>query len=199
MAAHATALKGGFLPHGTTAFMRRRLREMAGIVLVFGALAVLAMLVSYRPSDPSFNTATTTAARNFLGLPGAITADLLLQTFGAAAALLALVPAAWGWRLIVHAPLPSAWPRLLLLPPGMLLAAMSVMAFPLPPRWPIPAGLGGAAGRVVYETVYRLAGDWGAMAGLPVLSVAGAALAVPLLMIAIGFSPRDLFGPARWL
>ncbi|MBL8703593.1 MAG: DNA translocase FtsK [Rhodospirillales bacterium] len=37
------------------------------------------------------------------------------------------------------------------------------------------------------------------MAGLPVLSVAGAALAVPLLMIAIGFSPRDLFGPARWL
>lgn len=199
MAAHASALKGGFLPHGTTAFVRRRMREMAGIALVFGALAILAMLVSYRPSDPSFNTATTTAARNFLGLPGAIVADLLLQTFGAAAALLALVPAAWGWRLIIHATLPSAWPRLLLLLPGMLLAAMSVMAFPLPPRWPIPAGLGGAAGRVVYETVYRLAGDLGAMAGLPVLSLAAAALAVPLLMVAIGFAPRDLFGPARWL
>jgi len=199
MAAQASTMRGGFLPHGTAAFIRRRLREAAGIVLVFGALAVLATLVSYRPSDPSLNTATTTAARNFLGLPGAYAADLLLQTFGAAAALLALVPAAWGWRLIAHWSLPSAWPRLLLLLPGMLLAAMSVMALPLPPRWPIPAGLGGAAGRVVYETVYRFAGDWVAMAGLPVLSLAAAALAIPLLMVAIGFAPRDLLGPARLL
>ncbi len=197
MAAHASALRGGFLPQGTTAFFRRRLRELFGVVLVFGALAILATLVSYRPGDPSLNTATTGAARNFLGVPGAYAADLLLQTFGAAAALLALVPAAWGWRLILHRPLPAAWPRLLLLLPGMLLAAMSVMALPLPPRWPIPAGLGGAAGRVVYETVHRLAGEWGAMAGLPALSLAAAVLAVPLLMIAVGFAPRDLLGPAR--
>ncbi|MCC6471403.1 MAG: DNA translocase FtsK 4TM domain-containing protein [Alphaproteobacteria bacterium] len=197
MAAHASTLRGGFLPHGTTAFFRRRLREFFGVVLVFGALAVLATLVSYRPSDPSLNTATIGPVRNFLGLPGAYAADLLLQTFGAAAALLALVPAAWGWRLILHRPLPSAWPRLLLLLPGMLLAAMSVMALPLPPRWPIPAGLGGAAGRVVYETVHRFAGEWGAMAGLPVLSLAAAAVSVPFLMIAVGFRPRDLLGPAR--
>lgn len=160
MAAHASAPKGGFLPHGTTAFMRRRMREMAGIALVFGALAVLAMLVSYRPSDPSFNTATTTAARNFQGLPGAITADLLLQTFGAAAAaLLALVPALWGWRLIIHAALLSAWPRLLLLPPAC--------CWPQCRSWRCrcrragqfrPGCPAGAAGRVVYETVYRLAG-----------------------------------------
>jgi S-DNA-T family DNA segregation ATPase FtsK/SpoIIIE len=197
MAAHVSTMRGGFLPRGTTAFLRRRLRELVGVILVFGALAILATLVSYRPGDPSFNTATTGAARNFLGVPGAYAADLLLQTFGAAAALLALVPGAWGWRLIVHRPLPAAWPRLLLLLPGMLLASMSVMALPLPPRWPIPAGLGGAAGRVVYETVHRLAGEWGAMAGLPVLSLAAAALAAPLLAIAVGFAPRDLLGPAR--
>ncbi len=199
MAAQMSIAKGGFLPRGTGEFFRRRLRELVGVMLVFGALAILATLVSYRPSDPSFNTATTGPARNFLGVPGAFAADLLLQSFGAAAGLLALVPAAWGWRLIIHARLPAAWPRLLLLLPGMLLASMSVMALPLPPRWPIPAGLGGAAGRVVYETTYRLVGDWFAMAGVPALSLAGAILAVPLLAIAIGVAPRDLLGPVRLL
>lgn len=37
------------------------------------------------------------------------------------------------------------------------------------------------------------------MVTLPVLSIAAAALSVPLLMAAIGFAPRDLFGPVRWL
>jgi S-DNA-T family DNA segregation ATPase FtsK/SpoIIIE len=79
----------------------------------------------------------------------------------------------------------------------MLLASMSVMALPLPPRWPIPAGLGGAAGRVVYESTHRLVGDWVAMAGVPMLSLAAAVLAVPLLAIAVGVPPRALLGPAR--
>ncbi|MCC7049039.1 MAG: DUF87 domain-containing protein, partial [Alphaproteobacteria bacterium] len=35
------------------------------------------------------------------------------------------------------------------------------------------------------------------MAGLPVLSLAAAALSIPFLTIAIGFRPRDLLGPVR--
>jgi S-DNA-T family DNA segregation ATPase FtsK/SpoIIIE len=57
------------------------------IVLVVAGLLLLA-LVSYTPSDPSFNTVGGGAggrlARNWTGLVGAYSADLLLQTVGVA-------------------------------------------------------------------------------------------------------------------
>ncbi len=197
MAAHATAAKAGFLPHGTTAFFRRRLREMAGMALVFGALAILATLVSYRPSDPSLNTATIGAARNFFGLPGAYLADLLLQSFGAAAGLLALAPAAWGWRLIMHRPLPAAWPRLVLLAPAMILAALAAIGLPPLPRWPIPAGLGGAAGQLAIAALEQLIGAWAVAVTLPMICIFAGVIAAPLLAVALGWTLREMAGPFR--
>ena len=197
MAAHATAVKGGFLPHGTTAFFRRRMREIAGVGLVFGGLAILATLVSYRPSDPSLNTATLGPVRNFLGLPGAYIADLLLQSFGAAAGLLALVPAAWGWRLIMHRPLPAAWPRLLLLAPAMMLAATAANVLPLPPRWPIPAGLGGVTGRMAIEGLRLAAGDWIVAVTLPAICIFAGMVALPLLATSLGWKLREMLWPLR--
>jgi S-DNA-T family DNA segregation ATPase FtsK/SpoIIIE len=198
MAAHATAARAGFLPQGATAFVRRRLREAAGMALVFGALAILATLVSYRPSDPSLNTATVGAARNFLGLPGAYLADLMLQSFGAAAGLLALVPAAWGWRLIVHRPPPAAWPRLILLAPAMMLASLAATGLALPPRWPIPAGLGGAAGRLTIAGLDHLIGPWAVAVTLPMICIFAGAVAAPLLAVALGWTLREMAWPFRF-
>jgi S-DNA-T family DNA segregation ATPase FtsK/SpoIIIE len=73
----------------------RRLNEMLGlIVLVAGALLLLA-LVTYTPSDPSFNTVGGAAgvhpAHNWTGLVGAYISDLLLQSLGVAVLFLPLV------------------------------------------------------------------------------------------------------------
>src|ERR1700741_4905131 len=66
----------------------RRLNEILGlIVLVAGALLLLALL-TYTPSDPSFNTVGGAAglhpAHNWTGIAGAYLSDLLLQTLGVA-------------------------------------------------------------------------------------------------------------------
>jgi S-DNA-T family DNA segregation ATPase FtsK/SpoIIIE len=70
----------------------RRLNELIGfLILVFATLLVLA-LVSYSPLDPSLNTAATPSggkpAHNWIGVVGALVADLSIQVFGVAAFLL---------------------------------------------------------------------------------------------------------------
>jgi len=66
----------------------RRLNEMLGLIVLVAAGLLLLSLVSYTPSDPSFNTAGGIAgphpARNWTGLVGAYASDLLLQTLGIA-------------------------------------------------------------------------------------------------------------------
>ncbi len=70
----------------------RRLNELIGfLVFVFAVLLVLA-LISYSPLDPSLNTAATPLAgrpaHNWIGVFGALVADLALQLFGIAAFLI---------------------------------------------------------------------------------------------------------------
>jgi S-DNA-T family DNA segregation ATPase FtsK/SpoIIIE len=66
----------------------RRLNEMLGLIVLVAAGLLLLALVSYTPSDPSFNTVGGIAgvhpARNWTGIVGAYTSDLLLQTLGVA-------------------------------------------------------------------------------------------------------------------
>jgi S-DNA-T family DNA segregation ATPase FtsK/SpoIIIE len=66
----------------------RRLNEMLGLIVLVVAGLLLLALVSYTPSDPSFNTmgggAGGRLAHNWTGLVGAYSADLLLQTVGVA-------------------------------------------------------------------------------------------------------------------
>jgi S-DNA-T family DNA segregation ATPase FtsK/SpoIIIE len=61
---------------------------MLGLIVLVAAGLLLLALVSYTPSDPSFNTVsgggTAHPAHNWTGLIGAYTADLLLQTLGIA-------------------------------------------------------------------------------------------------------------------
>src|SRR5438876_7858563 len=70
----------------------RRLNELIGFLLCVSALLLFLALASYSPLDPSLNSASvltgSRAARNWIGLVGAVFADLLLQCFGIGAFLL---------------------------------------------------------------------------------------------------------------
>ncbi|HEY5328787.1 MAG TPA: DNA translocase FtsK [Acidobacteriaceae bacterium] len=72
-----------------------RLNEMLGLVVLAIAAVLLLALITYTPSDPSFNTvggtALTRPAHNWIGLFGAYLSDALLQVFGAAVLFVPLV------------------------------------------------------------------------------------------------------------
>jgi len=146
-----------FMPPGLAASLRRRARQLVGLVLLAAGLALALALASFDPGDPSFNRATTDGALNLLGRPGAYASDLLLQTIGIAGALLALVPAVWGWRLMSDRVLAPVWVRLTLVPVAVILAAIACAAIAAPESWPLRAGLGGVAGAMLLNgAVYRL-------------------------------------------
>src|SRR3954467_6224376 len=64
----------------------RRLNELVGFLLFAAAVLLFLALVSYSPLDNSWNTAATSPdaspARNWIGVVGAMTSDLLLQGAG---------------------------------------------------------------------------------------------------------------------
>src|SRR5581483_12039462 len=84
------------------AALQRRLRELGGIALIsltmMGALA----LATWSVQDPSLSHATNAPVHNLLGLPGAITADLMMQLLGLGSLALLLPIAACGYRLLGH-------------------------------------------------------------------------------------------------
>ncbi len=79
----------------------RRLNELLGFLLLVAASLLLLSLISFHPSDPSFNTVSDPgrAVSNWIGRAGALTSDLLLQMEGLAAfcvpLLLGSIAMAW--------------------------------------------------------------------------------------------------------
>ena len=100
-----------FLSDGLRDMLHRRLREIVGIALIVSAILLTAALASWSVQDPSLSHATVNPVRNLLGLPGAITADLMMQLLGLGVLALVLPIAIWGWRLASHRALRREWIR----------------------------------------------------------------------------------------
>ena len=86
----------------TTPTRNRRLNELIGLLTLTVAILLFLSLISYRPTDPSFNTVGGFGqggrpAHNWIGLIGAWVADLMLQIEGVTALLVPLLIAGLGW------------------------------------------------------------------------------------------------------
>ena len=116
--------------------------------ITLAALAFLVglALVSYHPSDAALNTAAGGAAQNWIGSPGAWTADLLLSLFGPAAGLMLPLLLIMALRLW-HDRFVGRWKRnlpLALL--GILLVGTALALIRGTSVAGLPGGLGGAFG-----------------------------------------------------
>ncbi|MEY4091988.1 MAG: FtsK protein, partial [Pseudomonadota bacterium] len=70
-------------------FIAQRLSEIIGIITLVTVIAIVIALVTWSAQDPSLNQAINSPVNNFMGRPGAILSDILMQLFGLAS--LALV------------------------------------------------------------------------------------------------------------
>ena len=181
-----------FIPTGN-----RRLNELIGFLMCVSALLLFLALVSYSPLDPSWNSASVLtgshAARNWIGVVGAFTADMMLQFFGIGAFLLVIFPAMLGARwfrsMKVQSPLAKSlggiWlvmfvPAMLALLPGHL-------------RWMHVIPIEGLLGRVVGDFMIHYLNLVGAYI------VCATVLAVALyLSTAFSFSAIQLWAPTRF-
>ena len=175
----------------------RRLNELVGFLLCISALLLFLALASYSPLDPSLNSASvltgSRAARNWIGVVGALISDLALQGFGIGAFLLPIFAAVLGIRWFrsrkiaspVAKVMGACWllifvPALLALLPGHL-------------RWMSAIPLEGLVGRMVGDFLihyFNLAGAY---------IVCASVLAVALyLSTAFSFAALQVWAPTRF-
>ncbi len=136
----------------------RSTQILLGSGLIVGALLLAAGLVSYRPSDPSFNTAAAGPVRNWMGSAGAYGSDLLLSLFGPPAGLLLPLLLVLGFRLARGAEA-GRWKRALALTIGGLFL------------------IGTATGLLFGGAVNGLPASWGGAVGLSIAKLIEAAIA----------------------
>jgi S-DNA-T family DNA segregation ATPase FtsK/SpoIIIE len=182
------------------ALLRRRICESGGFALIALAAAIAIALATWSVQDPSLSHATDAPVRNFLGTPGAIGADLLMQLFGLASTVFVLPVAVWGWRIVTHRPFDREWMRLSFWLAGTVFAAGFAACLPKSDHWPLPSGLGGVIGDAVLALPALVLGAMSSAAVLTAAIVLGVC-AVAMFIIATGFGyhdPDDVKLDDRW-
>ena len=179
-----------FISHVFVPTGNRRLNELVGFLLCVFALLLFLALASYSPLDPSMNSASVLTgahgARNWIGVVGALVADLMLQFFGVGAFLLPVFPSVLGARWFrsrkVQYPIAKSlggiWlvifiPALLALLPGQM-------------RWLDVIPVEGLLGRVVGDVLIHYLN----LAGAYIVSATVLAVAL-YLTTAFSFSALD--------
>src|ERR1017187_9380431 len=189
---HMDYLASIFIPTGN-----RRLNELVGFLMCVSALLLFLALVSYSPLDPSWNSASVLtgshAARNWIGVVGAFTADMMLQFFGIGAFLLVVFPAMLGARwfrsMKVQSPLAKSLGGIWLV---MFLPAMLAL-LPGHLRWMQVIPIEGLLGRVVGDVLIHYLNVVGAYI------VCATVLAVALyLSTAFSFAAIQVWAPTRF-
>ncbi len=181
-----------FVPTGN-----RRLNELVGFLLCVSALLLFLALASYSPLDPSLNSASvltgTHAARNWIGVVGALISDLALQFFGIGAFLLPIFPAMLGLRWFasrkIQSPIAKTMGGIWL----MMFVPALLALLPGNARWLHVMPIEGLLGRVVGDVLIHYLNLAGAYI------VCASVLAVALyLCTAFSFSSIQLWVPTRF-
>src|SRR3954447_8405145 len=180
----------------------KRFNELIGFLLLVGAALLLLSLVSYSPTDPSFNTASSgsgsfrpmsTTARNWVGIAGSHIADLLLQFWGVtiflAPVMVFLLAMRWFRSRPVDSPVAKTIgaSTLLIFTPALL----GLMPWPL--RWLHSIPIEGLLGRIVGDALIHYFN----LTGAYIVSLAVIAVAL-YLSTAFSFGAMQLWAQTRF-
>ena len=189
----STATKQNAIPDGLRLFVRRRLMEFRGLLLLGALTCITVMLATWSSSDPSWSNAADGSVQNAFGYPGAVVADKLVSWLALACAVLVAIPAFWAIVIMSHNSIGRWHVRAPAYLAAVLLSACFLAFMPIPSNWPLGPGLGGTAGDALMTL----------LTGLPKLflpetlaNIAGAAVAIVLTVwsvcLAIGLPPRSV-------
>jgi S-DNA-T family DNA segregation ATPase FtsK/SpoIIIE len=167
----------------------RRLNELIGLLVLACAVLLFLSLVSYRSTDPSFNTVGSGPVRNWIGPAGAYLSDFILQIEGVSAFLVPMLLGALGWTWMRSRPASSPGWKLT----GILLAIVFAPALfgllPGHPHFLYGLPVAGLTGRLVADFLVRF------------LNYPGACIVtITLVAAAVYLSTTFSFNTAReWL
>ncbi|MEQ1522175.1 MAG: DNA translocase FtsK 4TM domain-containing protein [Aestuariivirga sp.] len=146
----------GAIPAALRRFIRHRLFEISGAALLASLVAIGVALATWSADDPSFNHATDQIAKNYLGYPGAVIADELMQLLGLGVLPLIGIPMAWVVNLLSHERPERLFMAMLAWLAATFLACGAFATLPAPASWSLAAGLGGNSGDIISSGILSI-------------------------------------------
>ncbi len=184
--------KRPLLPASLQSFIAHRLTDTggAGLALLGGGLFLT--LASYDPKDPSLNTAgQTESVSNMLGVPGAYTADILVQTLGLASYFFAIAFAVWGYRILMRKDIGSLRGKLPVLVLSVLAASIAFARIPAPESFGIGSYMGGSAGSLIFNAISNNLQGWLGTTAFVFVALAAGMLFVAGYLLSLGVSVAE--------
>jgi S-DNA-T family DNA segregation ATPase FtsK/SpoIIIE len=133
------------------AFLLRKTVALSGLLLLVMTMLAIVSLATWNVNDPSLSHATDEPVRNWLGVPGAIFADLVMQFFGIAVIAFLYPALVMGWNMLRRRK-PRSWlVQALCALGGTIVLAGALACLPVIGQWPLPTGLGGVSGDMMLK------------------------------------------------
>ena len=136
-------------------FIKNRLIELLGILLILVSTFLLASIVSYSPSDPNFiYTPENTEIKNVGGFFGSVVSDFLLQSLGLISIFLVFNFFYWGLKLTTQKTISNFITKIFFLFTYIVFGTTVLNIFYNDSFWLIDNGNGGFVGHVIKENIY---------------------------------------------
>ncbi|RZJ05616.1 MAG: DNA translocase FtsK [Brevundimonas sp.] len=162
--------------------------KFRGVLQALLAALLLAALISWNPADPSLNAASGLAPTNWLGLNGALFADLFMQSLGMASFPAALLLIAFGLASaigdVIQQRLKPTTLKAFSAAGGVLALSAALSALAAPAAWPLASNLGGLWGDAIVGLI-RMACSALRIPGAPIIA---GVLFFPMALWAIGYA-----------
>lgn len=144
-----------FIPEVLQAFVARRFVDGVAFVFFAAGLFLSLALASYHHTDSSFNSASVGDIQNMMGVYGAYTADLFLQTIGISTFLIGFCFMIWGVRSYKRQKLSMPVLRFMALLTMPILGAVAMAQIPSGGFLTHPY-MGASAGTIILEKIHAL-------------------------------------------
>ena len=136
-------------------FVKTRLIELCGCLLMLISVFLLVSIATYSPSDPNFiYTAEDVKIKNFGGFYGSVVSDFLLQSMGLIAFFITLNFFSWGLILITIKKISNFISKIFFTLIYIILGTTYVNVFFNESFWLTENGNGGFVGRIIKENTY---------------------------------------------
>ena len=136
-------------------FIRNRLFELLGVVLILVSFFLLSSIATYSPSDPNFiYSPENTEIKNIGGFYGSVVSDFLLQSIGLISILLILNFFWWGIKIILEKRILNFITKIIYSLVYIIFGAIVLNSAYNDSFWLIDNGNGGFVGRTIRESIY---------------------------------------------
>jgi len=136
-------------------FLKNRLIESFGLLLILVSFFLLASIATYSPSDPNFiYSPENTQIKNIAGFYGSVISDFLLQSIGLISILIIINFFYWGLKIVVNKKINNFITRIFYTLIYIIFGTTVLNSFYNDSFWLIDNGNGGFVGRSIRENIY---------------------------------------------